>query len=155
VNAPERVEAETLLAAISRLGPVGLSRAVLPDAGEELTAARREAADAVSLILAAVEDLLSIEATDVEAWRVRVAAGANAILEACAYQDITGQRLDKVARIIGETGEGLARLAQASGAADASATETAAETRRRELHLNGPALSGPSVSQTDIDALFD
>jgi chemotaxis protein CheZ len=117
--------------------------AALADACAELDVARREAEAGVERILATVEALLALEGDGDERLHGGVRTHAIAILEACGFQDITGQRLAKVARLL----EGLqVQAPQAQGADD---------QRRRALHLNGPGLAGPEVSQAAINALFD
>ena len=90
------------------------------------------------------------------------------IFEACAFQDITGQRASKVAGTIDATSDHVEEVVEVLGATHDEALEPAEETeeekRRRENLLHGPqgeeeAISQDEVddviSQDDIDSLFD
>jgi chemotaxis protein CheZ len=81
-------------------------------------------------------------------------ARCTAILEACAFQDLTGQRLSKVTNLIDDLEPRLADLANQSRLEEAVAPETSESRRRRDMMLNGPALRGPEVTQATIDDLF-
>ena len=79
------------------------------------------------------------------------------VIEACNFQDLTGQRITKVVNalnyvedrinaMIGIWGEeGIAEV-------DASVAD---ETDEDKTLLNGPAMDGEGIDQNDIDALFD
>ncbi len=133
-----------------RLGALDLNALRLPSAMAELAASRRETEAAVDAIMTAAEAILA-DAPDRE-----TRDHANAIMAACAFQDITGQRGSKVIALLSGIERRLAWLAGlAPPEVKDPAEETAQERRNRELILNGPALDGPEVSQADIDALFD
>ena len=96
-------------------------------------------------------------ATDDDAYRANVEAQIYTIFEACAFQDITGQRIGKVVEALRNFELRLARFASAVRARDEGGIDPA-EAERREraerLILNGPQPNGPAVAQDDIDALF-
>ena len=54
-----------------------------------------------------------------------------AVLASCAFQDLTGQRLDKIERSL-----------------------TGAPSRDDDVLLNGPSLKGAGLDQSEADALF-
>ena len=78
------------------------------------------------------------------------------MFEACAFQDITGQRISKIVRLLNQIEARVNDLAAVVGIGEevAAADLTVAELRARNLLLNGPALDGPETNQADIDALF-
>jgi len=153
--AARRGAAKALDEAIGGLRPADLSGRVLPDARAELSVARRETEAAAMRILEAVEDILAGPGDDPAAFRRRVEARAEAILEACTFQDITGQRLVKVEAQLADLQARIERLLAASTIADADHVETDDDHRRKAQHLHGPGLAGPDVAQAAIDALFD
>lgn len=86
-----------------------------------------------------------------------------AIIEACAFQDLTGQRVTEVVRTLRFIESRVLAMIDIWGLdafrdVDISEGEgEAAETADsdEEALLNGPALGGQGLSQADIDALFD
>ena len=68
------------------------------------------------------------------------------IYEACAFQDITGQRIAKVVAALQAIEARISRTREAVEAPPEPATPSL---------LNGPQVPGAGVSQSDIDALFD
>lgn len=142
--------AEQLRDATARLQPHAMAFEMLPDLLGEISAARREAEDGVGVILAAVERILAAErSTSAQDLHDE----AQAILEACGFQDLIGQRLVKVSRRLTDLEARLVHLAEVSGP-DADLEETEEERRARELILHGPAQGGQEVDQAAIDALF-
>lgn len=106
------------------------------DAREIIATIRREVEQAADLMLSAAEMGLR----DVEAARCGQAAAFDriertlcAILEACAFQDLTGQRLSKLDGMIGAT--------------ELHAPQT-------DPLLNGPALTGQGLDQNAADAIL-
>ncbi|ACG79641.1 conserved hypothetical protein [Phenylobacterium zucineum HLK1] len=98
---------------------------------------RREIEEAADAMLAAAEKGLK----DVQAARDGDASALDglermlcAILEACAFQDLTGQRLAKLDAMIGDVA-----LGRSEG----------------DPLLNGPALAGEGLDQAAADALMD
>jgi chemotaxis protein CheZ len=79
------------------------------------------------------------------------------IFEACNFQDITGQRVDKVVRTIRFVEERLLAMIAIWGAeafADLPLPEGEAASGDEAL-MNGPALGTQGISQDEINALFD
>lgn len=80
------------------------------------------------------------------------------LFEACNFQDITGQRIRKVVKLLVFIEERVTRMTEIWGGSELM--ERAKEMDRREEGdsslLNGPALSHETnvVSQDDIDSLF-
>lgn len=70
------------------------------------------------------------------------------IFTACSFQDITGQRIAKVVRVLKELETRLA------GLTGLPAAGPAADTRPDAHLLNGPARTGEGADQAAVDALF-
>jgi chemotaxis protein CheZ len=85
------------------------------------------------------------------------------IYDACSFQDITGQRINKVIKTMDYVESKVAKLAKLFGSVDANISSLAAKNSaeilkdtRPDAHLmEGPQLEGKGVSQDDIDAMFD
>ncbi len=78
------------------------------------------------------------------------------IFEACSFQDLTGQRVSKIVKVLSQIEERISHLAASIGMEDAAPARelTDAEKRARDLLLNGPAIGGPETRQSEIDDLF-
>ncbi len=76
------------------------------------------------------------------------------IYEACNFQDITGQRITRVIKLLSNIEERINKLNELFGAtAGASEGGEPREMTEKDL-LNGPQLPGSASSQEEIDALF-
>ena len=76
------------------------------------------------------------------------------IIEACSFQDLTGQRVSKVVNTLKQIEDRISRFAEVMGVDEDEVEVTPEEQRRRDLLLNGPAIGGPETAQDDIDAMF-
>lgn len=87
----------------------------------------------------------------------RITANGNAVFEACAFQDITGQRVNKVVKSVTYVEERVNALVDIWGKDNLANIEVAAEPEQSndEKLLHGPQLEGQGLSQDDIDKLFD
>lgn len=127
----------------------------IPMAHEELGNVLAATAGATNTIMEVAESILALP--DTPGYREAVETGIGTIFEACAFQDITGQRIGKVVAALEQFEIRLARFANAVKARDAAGLDpTEAERRERDkrLLLNGPQPNGPATAQDDIDALF-
>ncbi len=89
------------------------------------------------------------------------------ILMACSFQDLTGQRINKVVKVLHYLESRIARMIRIWGVdlADENRPETRLNEpydddrhvdKRPDAHLlNGPQMDGEGVGQADIDALFE
>lgn len=79
-----------------------------------------------------------------------------AIFEACAFQDITGQRITKVVNSLKFIEDRVNTLISMWGAHEIAESAGVKEQARGEYekYLNGPQLAGHGVSQADVDAMF-
>jgi len=80
----------------------------------------------------------------------------NNILEACSFQDITGQRVTKVVKSVTYVEERVNALIDVWGKSevDGVAVEGEEKTEDEKL-LAGPQMEGKGLDQAAIDALFD
>jgi len=138
-------------AEIATLRPRQLKVEQLPRAGMELDAVVKETEEATHSIMAAAESLMG--------WQGNVADLAPAIeqaclkiYEACAFQDITGQRVRKVVSTIHHIEERLERLVQLLGPEVGELREDR-PTGEKAL-LNGPQLAGQGIDQATVDAMM-
>jgi chemotaxis protein CheZ len=138
-------------AEISHLNPNG----AFSNAGAELAAITKDTESATNIIMTAAETVMAMDAADPQ-LAGRITDEVMKMFEACAFQDITGQRISKIVRLLNQIEARVADLAAVVGIGEevAAADLTAAEIRAQNLLLNGPALDGPETKQADIDALF-
>ncbi|MBV1886441.1 MAG: protein phosphatase CheZ [Parvibaculaceae bacterium] len=141
---------------IRRLQPADLKEKDIPQAGRELEAIVEATENATNTIMEQAEVLLEADPEDSVGYQEKVSDAALQILEACSFQDITGQRISKVVFTLQRIEERIGSLAVTLGDRLGSAVteETDAERRRREQMLHGPALAGEGVNQDDIDDMF-
>jgi chemotaxis protein CheZ len=94
---------------------------------------------------------------DMMAMTEQVANEIIKIFEACNFQDITGQRMTKVVKIIKFIEERILSMIEIWGLeAFAELPVHKPDSNDGDMALmNGPQLSGGGISQDDINALFD
>ncbi|WP_244644092.1 protein phosphatase CheZ [Azorhizobium oxalatiphilum] len=122
---------------------------------EEATEAILSAAETIDASIAVLVDRLSGEdltvAEEIQAQTIKT-------FEACNFQDITGQRIAKVVKLLLFIEERVHRMTEIWGGPDMVAQSAGVPTAREgdEALLNGPALADDVgvVSQDDIDSLF-
>lgn len=86
----------------------------------------------------------------------RISGNGNDILEACSFQDITGQRVSKVVKSISYVEERISALIEIWGKEELEKVEQEnVEKSEDEKLLSGPQLEGKGLDQAAIDALFD
>jgi chemotaxis protein CheZ len=82
--------------------------------------------------------------------------GNNAVFEACAFQDITGQRVSKIVKSVTYVEERVSALREIWGDKELDNVELAVEELTEdEKLLNGPQSKEKAISQDEIDALFE
>ena len=144
---------------IAALRPNQLHRVHIPAASNELAVVVQMTDAATNSIMERAEAVMSVEISDLAAYKAFVNARLIAIVEACSFQDITGQRIAKVAEMLDQIEERIARFAMATRAVDAegyrSDQEAATAVRKNQLMLNGPAAKGDGNGQHDVDFLLD
>ncbi|MEM6833971.1 MAG: protein phosphatase CheZ [Sphingomonadales bacterium] len=151
---------ESAKADIASMQPATLAKRDLPTAADELDAIVAHTEQATTEIMDAAESLTAI-AEDCEGdMKERLEEVMTKIFEASTFQDITGQRITKVVRVIKYIEDKLDGLAEAIGdlAKDdgiiVKKEANIAESDDDNALLNGPQLDGEGNSQDDIDALL-
>jgi chemotaxis protein CheZ len=148
------------------LQPDRMRRERIETAGAELGAIVSETEEAANRIITAAEGLMAARFDTVEDYRVFNDAQAVAILEACSFQDITGQRVSKVSALLAQVSERIARMASALGVVDAETPEEELAQAEADRLIAGPVLPDEryghgvgvydrSVNQSELDELFE
>ena len=119
---------------------------------DELEEIVTETARAANNIMDAAEAIESVAATLEPAANSALMNVVTKIYEASAFQDITGQRITKVVRVLQSLESKLDSLTEAFGSTPEAA---AIGPQGDDALLNGPQLMKNASSQSDIDALFE
>ena len=131
----------------------------LPSAGHELDAIVQATEDATNIIMETAEEFLEADISDVDAYKAKVDAGCIRIFEACSFQDITGQRIQKVVATLTYIEDRISQLLEAHGIAVTREEERAVDDEKEvegdAALLSGPQFEGEGADQAEIDALFD
>lgn len=150
---------ETAKADIASMQPATLVARDLPTAADELDAIVEHTEQAASEIMDAADELSTIAAEQEGETAERLEKVVTKIFEASTFQDITGQRITKVVKVIKFIESKLDDLADAIG--DMAGDDGVVVTRDANVEivgddalLNGPQLEGDGNSQDDIDALL-
>ena len=151
---------------IAALSPSEITEKHLPTASDELDAIVVSTETATNSIMEAaegIESLLSEMPPDqVEAITNHITT----VYEACSFQDITGQRINKVVVTLKHIEKRIEELLAAFGTEGGDARERRPASndgpgvakkgkRSDEALMNGPQLEGEGISQADVDALLD
>ncbi|VAV87196.1 COG3143: Chemotaxis protein [hydrothermal vent metagenome] len=140
---------------IAALRPNDIHGSRIPTAGAELEAVVGDTERATEKIMTLAEDIMSADDSDPAAFRAKIDDSMMQIIEACSFQDITGQRVSKVVATLTHIEERVARFSEVMGVMDAESEQTDKEKWQSENFLNGPQIDGPATGQDAIDALFD
>jgi chemotaxis protein CheZ len=141
---------------MSSLRPDHMRFERIPEAGRELDAVVESTEEASGAIMTAAEEIMAADASDPEAYKAMVDERMIIIFEACAFQDLTGQRIRKVIKTLTWIDERIGQLAtrlKLTGG-DEAPQEDEDERRMRELILHGPQMKGEGVSQDAVDDFF-
>lgn len=140
---------------IAALRPNDIHNSRIPTAGAELEAVVGDTERATHLIMEKAEEVMAMDYADPDACKAQVDDAMMEIIQACSFQDITGQRVSKVVSTLTHIEERVSRFAEVMGVLDAEEELTDKEKWQQENLLNGPQLNGPATGQDAIDALFD
>lgn len=138
------------------------------DDGNRFIEASNELDAIVTKTEAATQEILAAaEAIQEHAWTMREAgadeascddidARATEIFMACSFQDLTGQRTQKIVNVLQYLESRINMMISIWGIQGASADDGAyIEDNRPDAHLlNGPQLDGRGVSQCAVDEMF-
>lgn len=150
---------ELAKAEIAGLRPQTMSRRDIPEASEELDAIVAATEDAASKMMDVADEIQALADDGNEHIADRVNDIATRIYEASSFQDITGQRVTKVVRVLNHLEIKLAALADAVGDLHMDEREEVEFTEDGDVInaaalLHGPQLPEAANSQDDIDALL-
>lgn len=132
--------------------------------GEQLDAIVKATEKATNTIMAATEKTLSsvdvlrdVVTNPMHAGLLeKITANSNDILEACSFQDITGQRVSKVVKSVTYVEERVNALIKIWGKHEVDNVSVEGQEKSEdEKLLAGPQLEGKGLDQAAIDALFD
>ena len=144
---------------ISALQANDLRHKRIPAAGQELAAIVKATEQASNTIMECAEAAMAADSSDLPAYKAFVADRMTAVFEACAFQDLTGQRLARVVETLAHIETRLSRFADATKAEDASGTandkEASEAERKLRLLIHGPTLAGDSMGQQEIDEIIE
>ncbi len=150
-------------AEIAALRADDITASHIPSATDELDAIVAHTACATDTILEACESLDALAPSLDEATIRALQDVTTRIYEACSFQDITGQRINKVIKLLASIEERIGKLDELFGTSDAmqaGAGENGSNVVSMNLPiddkdlLNGPQLSGKASTQEEIDMLF-
>lgn len=150
---------EKAKAELALLRPHTMSKRDIPEASDELDAIIAATEDAASKMMDAAEEISEL-AESVEGELVdQMADITTRIFEASSFQDITGQRITKIVRVLQYLEERLGALAAAIGDTviderDAVTYDEAGLVVDDRVILHGPQLPVVANNQDDIDALL-
>lgn len=151
---------------LSQLGPE-LKTHYIPTATDELEAISETTAAATNRIMDAAEAIDAMALGRAAANREALSAAATQIYEACTFQDLTGQRVRKIATALHETEVKIDQLIAAFtsrlGIAPVDLAALAPNPRpgpdldedQGEVRACGPQLPGIAKTQAEIDALME
>ena len=114
---------------ISGLQPNDIKDSRIPGASMELDAVVRDTERATETIMSEAEALMAADPKDLELYKAEVNAAMLRIFEACSFQDLTGQRVNKVISTLRHIEERVSKFAGALGVTDTGATANAADQR--------------------------
>ena len=139
----------------------------LQDASSELDAIVMATESATNKIREATESIekeithiaaLAHDDEDIVTQSDKIAGQLTTIMEACNFQDITGQRINKVVTTMHFVEERIRSMIDIWGLqafADLPVPETTDDSDPESDLLSGPQMEGQGITQDEIDKLFD
>ena len=123
----------------------------------ELSAITEATEEATNKIMDNAEAVMKLSNRAVDRYLGdNLVASASNIMEACSFQDITGQRVNKVISAISEVQKRVERLVELLGVDVSQTASTLQEDSRSDAELlAGPQLEGEGVSQDEVDAMLN
>jgi chemotaxis protein CheZ len=144
---------------MSSINSGALANLDIPGATDQLDAVVQHTEQAAGQIMDCADDISRLASEVAPEIAARLHAIATRIYEASSFQDITGQRVTKVVRVLKEIEKRLSALADVIGDSfsiapqDGPHNEAGEHDVERAL-LNGPQIAGDGNNQSDIDALL-
>lgn len=139
--------------------PKSLSNRDIPHAADHLDAIVKATEDAAGIIMNAAETASEVGTEIAGDQGERLTEISTQLFEASSFQDLTGQRITKVARTLAHLEGRLNALADAIGddyiePEDDPEKDSEGIVMNDEELLHGPQLEGEGNSQDEIDALL-
>lgn len=122
------------------------------EASETILGASEEIANLSDSLREKLEDEEAIALCD------QIAAKSMESMEACSFQDLTGQRVSKVIRslqFVEERVDAMVALCGHDTIRQLSEEAAAQIPEPEDVQMHGPQAAGDAISQAEIDALFD
>ncbi len=126
-------------------------------ATEEATNTILESVEKMSALIDEHRDRIA-DADGSGAWLAKLDDNFMEVFQACAFQDITGQRVNKVItslKYIEDKIDAMAKLWGREGLAVAPLPTSGQESVPKGERLDGLALQGEGTTQDEIDKMFD
>lgn len=147
-------------AEIVAIRPDDINQEYIPRATDELDAIVAATEEATGGILDCAEQMEALSGSLAPGLAAEYRALVTRIYEACNFQDITGQRINKVVSTLKIIEERINAMLQALGHEDTGGDMDAqaraeAVSDPDETLLGGPQLPEKAISQDDIDALLE
>ncbi len=138
---------------LGALSPGALTFDSIPKADEDLREVVASTETATQSILDSAETIMSADPDDLEDYRQTVDSAVMSIFEACCFQDMTGQRISRVAETLGFISEHITYVT------DVINGQGGAHLKRPE-RADNPLMHGPqsfkdAISQDLADNLFE
>lgn len=145
-------------AEIAAIRPKDITDQHIPTATDELDAVVGSTEEATNKIMDECDVISGIAGALPPDAAEALTTSVTRIFEACNFQDLTGQRINKVVGALKHIETKIAALLVALGdemsEGSPGTVHAAGEDPDKKL-LNGPQMPGKGVSQDDIDRLFD
>lgn len=133
--------------------------------GEQLDGIVEATMDATEIIMDAVEtnantvhELRELITDEKQvALLDKILENQNTVFEACAFQDLTGQRITKIIKSVSYVEERVNALREIWGHEELDKIQSGVADERTEDEkiLHGPQVKSEAISQDEIDKLFD
>lgn len=135
---------------LAQVHQVDVDKDHIPSATDELDMIVHETAKATGTILTSCEAIEKVAGTLEGEKQKQLQDAVTAVYEACAFQDITGQRVTKVVGAL----KAIERIVENIMAFQGPGIVAQVKSEKGDGLLNGPQLQGPAVSQDEIDKLL-
>ncbi len=138
---------------LGELPPKELTFESIPKADEDLREVVASTESATQSILDSAETIMSADPDDLEDYRQTVDNAVVSIFEACCFQDMTGQRISRVAETLGHISEHIKYVTDViNGQGGAHLKPT---VKSGDPLMNGPQSAKDAISQDLADNVFE
>jgi chemotaxis protein CheZ len=145
---------EGMRSELAQMRSIEISHTHIPSATDELDAVVEETAKATSAIMDACEQIDNAAREIGGDKAPAISTAVTAIYEACSFQDITGQRINKVVKALKKIEGKVEDILSAFGHAIPEGPAERIKAEADDPLLEGPQLNGPAVDQSEIDRLL-